>query len=1100
MSHYNQNYYPNGYPDSQPPASSWNPNTPYTDPNYQPYDPNAGYHQNAPNPYGTNPPYGDPNAFNNTNPPYTNSNPPHLNSNPSYNQGTNQHYDAYNSGTSATQYNTNSAYTNNPPYNQPTTGNYGQYDYNGNPTYNTQYETNTPYADPNQAYTNSNTTYDYSGNPTYTNSNPRHVNSNPPHVNSNNNYENPPSGQYHGDQSYMNFSNPNQNTYNPSDGSYQTNTGVTGSYPLNTGSYQPNTGVTGSYPTNTESYQPNNAGVQYTNHPGNQGTRNNYESTSAALAAVGGNASITPNHHLTNSPSVAPASHYVPSSNEPARPRNSSFTRAAEIVNNRLITDNGPNEMFSRVRMDIPPEIMEEKRREQIEWSGQTPLYVSPEFKDIPIEHALAMGQPIYGGDEFMRYSDDPEEPFIQQFLKVDPEEDVLQCGSYGFIYLKYVSKVLYGKSSDVLKSSDADPSLCFSLIYGENSIDFQSKNEHQFEVWTQGIIAYIKKLKAHLTYGEFLGNGWGSDKSLTLNEKSALSLLEDIGVQFRSKSEVFIEKFALVDRSGDGRIGFEEFSEMMQRMRQFDTLKPIFTKYSADGNVLTTQELLQFLHEEQFQETATEDDARIVIDIINNKLNFDGDGLSWWGFMEYILSEDFNSIFNEDSCGFVYQDMTKPLSWYYISTSHNTYCTSDQLKGKSSVEMYARALRENCRCLELDCWDGSAGEPDILHGNTLTSRIKFLDVLKCIKENAFITSKYPVILSIENHCCQDQQRTMARHFVSVFGDMLAAPITSGSELPSPEDLAYKIVLKGPTVTNDIFDDETYLTIMQQEKRKPEKVAQELSSLILLSGVSFKGFDQVSRIPWEMSSFEESKLDKIYKRESGSMVDYNKYQLSRTYPKGSRVDSSNYNPVPFWNLGCHLVALNYQTSSKPMWLNKAFFSDNGNCGYVIKPAILMETDGYSPVDNPRSFERRNPNSDITNVMIEIIGARQLPAPPKKKTKVTKFKKKSSFNPVVRVKMIGIDYDTQERKTTAEKSKQFAPNWNQTFNFDLVMSERAILLIRIDISDKVGQTRVANYSIPVRCIRQGYRTLKLNNYKGKKQKFSDLLCHIRLSYK
>lgn len=33
-----------------------------------------------------------------------------------------------------------------------------------------------------------------------------------------------------------------------------------------------------------------------------------------------------------------------------------------------------------------------------------------------------------------------------------------------------------------------------------------------------------------------------------------------------------------------------------------------------------------------------------------------------------------------------------------------------------------------------MDCWDGDDGTPDILHGRTLTSRIKFVDVVKCIR------------------------------------------------------------------------------------------------------------------------------------------------------------------------------------------------------------------------------------------------------------------------------------------------------------------------------------------------------------------------------
>ena len=36
-------------------------------------------------------------------------------------------------------------------------------------------------------------------------------------------------------------------------------------------------------------------------------------------------------------------------------------------------------------------------------------------------------------------------------------------------------------------------------------------------------------------------------------------------------------------------------------------------------------------------------------------------------------------------------------------------------------------------------------------------------------------------------------------------------------------------------------------------------------------------------------------------------------QLVRTYPKGVRFDSSNYNPLPMWNCGMQMVALNYQS-------------------------------------------------------------------------------------------------------------------------------------------------------------------------------------------
>lgn len=47
-----------------------------------------------------------------------------------------------------------------------------------------------------------------------------------------------------------------------------------------------------------------------------------------------------------------------------------------------------------------------------------------------------------------------------------------------------------------------------------------------------------------------------------------------------------------------------------------------------------------------------------------------------------------------------------------------------------------------------------------------------------------------------------------------------------------------------------------------------------------------------------------------------SLFRYNKMQLSRIYPKGTRVDSSNYMPQVFWNAGCQMVALNFQTVGK----------------------------------------------------------------------------------------------------------------------------------------------------------------------------------------
>lgn len=56
--------------------------------------------------------------------------------------------------------------------------------------------------------------------------------------------------------------------------------------------------------------------------------------------------------------------------------------------------------------------------------------------------------------------------------------------------------------------------------------------------------------------------------------------------------------------------------------------------------------------------------------------------------------------------------------------------------------------------------------------------------------------------------------------------------------------------------------------------------------------------------------------------------------------------------LPSW---CFAVALNFQSLATPMDLNDGRFQDNGGCGYILKPAVLMSSHGdFDPGRSRRS--------------------------------------------------------------------------------------------------------------------------------------------------
>ena len=153
-------------------------------------------------------------------------------------------------------------------------------------------------------------------------------------------------------------------------------------------------------------------------------------------------------------------------------------------------------------------------------------------------------------------------------------------------------------------------------------------------------------------------------------------------------------------------------------------------------------------------------------------------------------------------------------------------------------------------------------------------------------------------------------------------------------------------------------------------------------------------------------------------------------QLSRIYPGGARVDSSNYDPRLQWNAGCQIVAFNYQTLDRTLQLNHGKFADNGGSGYVLKPAWMRTKDGAHA--SPKKLK------------ITVISAQQLPKP-------NQSSKGEIIDPYVEIDVVGEDEDTIMKKTKVVNDNGFNPQYNETFEFSVKSPEVTLVRIVVYVS-------------------------------------------------
>uniref|UniRef100_A0A8C7JG10 1-phosphatidylinositol 4,5-bisphosphate phosphodiesterase n=1 Tax=Oncorhynchus kisutch TaxID=8019 RepID=A0A8C7JG10_ONCKI len=717
---------------------------------------------------------------------------------------------------------------------------------------------------------------------------------------------------------------------------------------------------------------------------------------------------------------------------------------------------------------------------------------------------------------------------------------------------------------------------------------------------WTEGLRSVIHNfrannvcpmtcLKKHWMRMCFLTNVNGKIPVRTITrtfasgktEKGIFQALKELGLPSGKSEEI-----------EDSAFPFDIFYALTQKICPRTDIQELFNKINGDkSDFLNVDQLVSFLNENQRDPRLNEIlfpfyDPKRAMQIIE-KYERDPDlkkkgRMSSDGFCRYLMSDENAPVFLD--CLELYQDMEQPLAHYFIASSHNTYLTGRQFGGKSSVEMYRQVLLSGCRCVELDCWDGKGEdqEPIITHGKAMCTDILFKDVISAIRETAFVTSEYPVILSFENHCSKPQQYKMARYCEEIFGDYLLRhplegytvshlPVEAGRPLPSPIDLKRKILIKNKrlkpeveqkqlesfkkhmeagetntpaillgaeteedvengerdpnypvynelllcvqvveedptemseateaTDTTDISeasednnikktgettDDEEALIASYTYVGATTNIHPYLSAMVnYAQPVKFQSFDvaEERNIHHNMSSFNESVGLGYLKTNAIEFVNYNKRQMSRIYPKGGRVDSSNYMPQIFWNAGCQMVSLNYQTPDLAMQLNQGKYEYNGSCGYLLKPDFMRRSD--------RMFDPFS-ETPVDGVIAATCSVQVFSG---------QFLSDKKIGTYVEVDMYGLPTDTirKEFRTRMVMNNGLNPAYNEEpFVFrKVILPDLAVLRVAVyDDNNKLIGQRI----LPLEGLQAGYRHISLRNEGNKPLSLPTVFCNIVL---
>ncbi len=177
------------------------------------------------------------------------------------------------------------------------------------------------------------------------------------------------------------------------------------------------------------------------------------------------------------------------------------------------------------------------------------------------------------------------------------------------------------------------------------------------------------------------------------------------------------------------------------------------------------------------------------------------------------------------------------------------------------------------------------------------------------------------------------------------------------------------------------------------------------------------------------------------------------------------------NHFSIFHLGVQMVALNYQSNDESMCLQHGLFSDNGGCGYLLKPScLLFENQSFDP--------KEKVHEKVQHIQIHIISGQHLP---KEKNVIDDS---DIVDPYVEVSTFGIEPDRTEHRTPSVRNNGLNPIWDYKINLEISSPDLCLIKFQVRDEDRYGRsTFLGQACLPFTAIQRGYRHIKLKTKDG-----------------